>query len=64
VTALCHNHDNLIEGVNTMQHTFLSVKLSLAKVDPRYIRLILAILSLATFVLAAGAPGATGGVGN
>ena len=47
-----------------MQQYLLSAKLSLAKIDPRYIRLILTILSLATFVLAAGAPGATGGVGN
>jgi hypothetical protein len=64
VTGHGHNQDKLTEGVNSMQHYILSVKLSLAKVDPRYVRLILAIVSLATFVLAAGAPAATGGVGN
>ncbi|HEX9618077.1 MAG TPA: hypothetical protein VGA03_11760 [Anaerolineales bacterium] len=47
-----------------MQHYILSAKLSLAKIDPRYVRLIIALVSLAMFVLAAGAPGATGGVGN
>jgi hypothetical protein len=47
-----------------MKHYILSAKLNLAKVDPRYIRLLLALVSLAMFVLAAGAPGATGGVGN
>jgi hypothetical protein len=47
-----------------MQHYILSAKMSLAKVDPRYVRLLFALVSLAMFVLAAGAPGATGGAGN
>ncbi len=39
------------------------IKFFLSRVDNRTIRLILTILTLALFVLAAGAPDAIGGVG-
>jgi hypothetical protein len=39
------------------------IKFFLSRVDNRTVRLILTILTLALFVLAAGAPDAIGGVG-
>lgn len=46
-----------------MQHIMRSVNLALRQVDRRYVRLGLAVLTLALFVLGAGAPGASGGGG-
>ncbi len=46
--------DRMINGLN----------LRLARVDQRHVRLVLVLLSLALFVLSAGAPGEGGGSGG
>jgi hypothetical protein len=47
-----------------MNYKLNQLKLNLARVDSRHVRLALIILSLALFVLGAGAPDTGGGLGN
>ena len=47
-----------------MNYKFHQLKLNLASLDPRYIRLALVILSLTLFVLGAGAPENIGDLGK
>jgi hypothetical protein len=49
------------KGVFTMKSYIREISLNLGKIDTRYIRLILALVTLILFVLGAGAPSATGG---
>jgi hypothetical protein len=44
-----------------MKSYIREISLNLGKIDTRYIRLILALVTLILFVLGAGAPSATGG---
>jgi hypothetical protein len=44
-----------------MKHDIRNLSLALARLDRRHIRLGLVVLTLALFVLGAGAPGAGGG---
>lgn len=47
-----------------MKHAFRNITLSLTKVKRQHIQLILFLLTLSLFVLGAGAPGSSGGVGG
>jgi hypothetical protein len=47
-----------------MDRFITSAKLSLTKVDPRFVKLVLLVISLVLFVLGAGAPAAGGGIGQ
>ncbi len=47
-----------------MNNKLNQLKLNLARIDSRHVRLALVILSLALFVLGAGAPDTGGGLGN
>ncbi len=47
-----------------MKHTLDDLRLALGRVDQRYIRLGLVVLTVILFVLGAGAPGAMGGGGG
>jgi hypothetical protein len=46
-----------------MKKLYSATKSYLTRVDPRTVRWIITIASLVLFVLAAGAPDATGGIG-
>jgi hypothetical protein len=47
-----------------MKRNILGLRLVLGRLDGRHVRLGLAVLTLALFVLGAGAPGAPGGSGG
>jgi hypothetical protein len=47
-----------------MERIITSAKLNLSKLDPRYVKLVLLLISLVLFVLGAGAPSAGGGIGQ
>jgi len=47
-----------------MTHNINNLGLTVARLDHRYVRLGLVVLSLVLFVLGAGAPGAEGGSGG
>lgn len=46
-----------------MENIVRELNLTIIKLDPRYIRLIIVLVTLILFVLGAGAPGTGGGIG-
>ena len=47
-----------------MKNIIRDSKIFISKIDRRHVQLIVLIITLSLFVLGAGAPGATGGVGG
>jgi hypothetical protein len=70
VTAYCQN-DTSLEKLNQipvrsnqMENLVRNLSLNAAKMDSRYLRLILVVLTLILFVIGAGAPLSGGGFGG